>query len=148
MKSFIFWTALALFVVCGGQAGAIDTQGLRPVEGLAPEVNYEHTWRDKLKRAGTNLWSAPQEVKYSLNYAKRTNYNRKSWSWAFLEGVGRGFARWGAGWLEFFTAPFDWPDEFKEPIYLPITVWEREDNPDGEDLPALTQNPAARQEIR
>jgi hypothetical protein len=97
------------------------------VQGLQEDTE-EYTTGDKFKRALTNLWSAPLEVKYSFKYAKKNNDDRKAAGWGILEGVGRSFMRWGAGWLEFFTTPFDWPDEFKAPIYEPARVWDRETN--------------------
>src|SRR4051812_34501757 len=82
-------------------------QKLDPVQGFKPDVHYEYTWQDKIKRAGTNLWSAPLEIKYSMQNADKKK--NKSRFMAVLEGTGRGILRWGAGWAELITSPFDWP---------------------------------------
>ena len=55
--------SLAFFLLITNALAYDPFQKLEPVQGFKPDVHYEYTWSDKLKRAGTNLWSAPLEIK-------------------------------------------------------------------------------------
>src|SRR5437879_2695731 len=111
MKNYAVSFFLIFFsIISTAQAYDYNLQNLQPVGGFTTDTHYEYTWQQKLKRASTNLWSAPLEIKYSMINSERKK--DKSRLMAVLEGTGRGFTRFGAGLVEFFTSPFDWPSDF------------------------------------
>ena len=93
---------------------------------IAYAGNYytEYNAADKLKRGLTNIVTSPVEIIRNVYI----DSSRENIGYGLTFGLGKGIfqtvMRLGAGAVETLTFPFNFPDEFKDPIVEPEYVWE------------------------
>ena len=84
------------------------------------DLDLEHySWSDKLSRGAINMVSSPVEVGRSISVTSQEEGRGYGWTVGLLKGCGMAVVRFGAGFIEVVTFPFDFPDEDKAPLVQP-----------------------------
>lgn len=91
--------------------------------GTEPQPRYG--WEDKLKRGSLNILTSPVEIARQIQLTTEEDHMLKGWTLGLVTGFGYGFMRFGAGVIDLFTFPFNFPDEDKGPLIEPEYVWEK-----------------------
>ena len=88
-----------------------------------PVKNY--TWQDKLKRGALNIVTSPVEVARDIHLTTEEKNLLVGWTIGLVKGLGEGFLRFGAGVVDLFTFPFNFPEGRKAPLVDPEYVWQK-----------------------
>ncbi len=91
---------------------------------VSADLLEEYRWHDKLSRGVVNAVSSPIEIARGIDLTSRSQGVAKGWTIGLVKGFAGTGLRLGAGVLETLTFPFNWPDEFKDPLIEPKFVWE------------------------
>lgn len=85
----------------------------------------KYTWGDKLKRGALNIVSSPVEIARQIQITSSEQSLLAGWTIGLISGFGQGFIRFGAGVIDLFTFPFNFPNSHKAPLVEPKYVWEK-----------------------
>ena len=91
---------------------------------LTAEIK-SYTWSDKLKRGAINILTSPVEVARDIHNTTVEKNLLVGWTIGLVKGLGEGFVRFGAGVIDLFTFPFDFPEGQKAPLIDPEFVWQK-----------------------
>lgn len=89
----------------------------------APVKSY--TWQDKLKRGAVNIVTSPVEVARDIHNTTEEKNLLVGWTLGLVKGLGEGVLRFGAGVVDLFTFPFNFPEGQKAPLIDPEYVWKK-----------------------
>ena len=78
----------------------------------------------KLSRGLVNIVTSPVEVARNVYIESQYESAFYGMTIGLGKGIGQTLLRFGAGVVETVTFPFNFPDEFKDPIIDPEYVWE------------------------
>ena len=84
-----------------------------------------YTWQDKLKRGAINIATSPVEIAREIHNTTQEKNLLVGWTIGLAKGFGEGIVRFGAGVLDLFTFPFDFPEGNKAPLLDPEFVWQK-----------------------
>ncbi len=84
-----------------------------------------YSWGDKLGRGVVNIVSSPVEIARQIQVTSSEQSLLAGWTIGLLGGLGQGFLRFGAGVIDLFTFPFNFPASDKGPLIHPEYVWEK-----------------------
>ena len=107
---------------------AFHPQGFAEVSNSQPAVTSQPTtyeWQDKLKRGTLNIVTSPVEIARSIQITSQEESLLEGWTIGLVKGFGNGIVRCGAGFIDLFTFPFNFPDDRKGPLLEPEYVWEK-----------------------
>ena len=90
----------------------------------SPEIK-EYSWKEKLKRGAINVVTSPVEVAREIQITSNEKNLLNGWTVGLVKGLGQGLIRFGAGVIEVFTCPFNFPDPHKGPLMEPEFVWQK-----------------------
>ncbi len=85
----------------------------------------EYHWGDKLKRGAINIITSPVEIARQIQITSNEKSLLNGWTIGLISGLGQGFLRFGAGVIDLFTFPFNFPDSHKAPLIDPEYVWQK-----------------------
>lgn len=89
------------------------------------ESNISYTWYDKLLRGVLNVVTSPAELAHKVVTTTNENNLVEGWTLGLGLGLLHTALRMGAGVIDAFTFPFDFPDSEKGPLVRPEYVWEK-----------------------
>lgn len=89
------------------------------------ETSYE--WNDKLSRGVLNIIGSPVELARTIHIQSTVKGPAYGWTMGVVEGIGRALVRFGAGAIDTLTCPFDFPNDDKSPLLLPVYPWDEWD---------------------
>ncbi len=92
---------------------------------FALEMQHDYTWGDKLKRGALNIVTSPVEIARQIQVTSNEDSLLEGWTLGLVKGFGIGVLRMGAGFIDLFTFPFNFPDDHKGPLVQPEFVWEK-----------------------
>lgn len=92
--------------------------------GRAQEVE-SYDWSDKLLRGAINMVTSPIEIARSIHTTTEDKNLAVGWTIGLAKGLADGLIRFGAGFIDFVTFPFNFPDGDKAPLLDPEFVWEK-----------------------
>ena len=116
---------LVLVLLASGFSGRVLAEEASPAAGLQQVPNKTYSWQDKIKRGGLNIVSSPVEIARQIQITSNEQDLLHGWTVGFVKGLGQGLLRFGAGVVDVFTCPFDFPKEQKAPLIEPEYVWEK-----------------------
>ena len=93
--------------------------------GWTAEAVKTYTWGDKLKRGAINMVTSPVEVAREIHNTTNDKNLLVGWTLGLVKGLGEGIVRLGAGAIDLFTFPFNFPEAHKAPLVDPEFVWEK-----------------------
>lgn len=95
-----------------------------PPAGAVTETKT-YSWSDKLKRGAINIVTSPVEIARDIHNTTEEKNLLVGWTIGLVKGFGEGFVRFGAGVIDLFTFPFNFPEGRKAPLIDPEFVWEK-----------------------
>lgn len=108
----------------------ISEEAAQPVPAEKDVQIYR--WHHKLGRGAMNIVSAPAETMKWIDQVSLEEGHLKGFTVGFWKGLKFGFTRLGVGFVDFFTFPFNYPNQKKAPLMEPEYYWQV---PDVADLP-------------
>ena len=94
-------------------------------DSYAYEYEYKETNAvEKLTRGVANIVTSPVEIVRNVYVESKYENAAYGMTIGLGKGVFKTILRLGAGVVETLTFPFNFPDEFKDPIIQPEYVWE------------------------
>ncbi len=115
-KKIISLLIISSFLFSGFSSGDIFEKFKSPAS---------YTWGNKLTRGAVNIVSSPVEVARQIQITSSEQSLLAGWTIGLLGGFGQGFIRFGAGVIDLFTFPFNFPDSHKGPLIEPEYVWQK-----------------------
>lgn len=103
---------LCLFLLGGSVSAALN-------------VPKSYSWQDKLKRGAVNIVTSPVEIARDIHVTTEEKNLLVGWTIGLAKGLGNAVVRLGAGVVDLFTFPFDFPESRKAPLLDPEYVWEK-----------------------
>lgn len=94
-----------------------------PIAGAEEVASYD--WSDKLLRGALNMVTSPIEIARSIHTTTEDKNLAVGWTIGLAKGLADGLVRFGAGFIDFVTFPFNFPDDEKAPLLDPEYVWEK-----------------------
>lgn len=95
------------------------------VPAFAHPSAKSYSWGDKLIRGALNIVSSPVEVARQIQITSEKDSLLEGWTLGLIKGIGSGVIRMGAGVIDLFTFPFNFPDDDKAPLIEPEYVWQK-----------------------
>ena len=99
--------------------------GMLTPQGWAAIKEEQYDWSDKLQRGALNIITSPIEVARDIHTTTEEKNLVIGWTIGLVKGLADGFIRFGAGVIDLFTFPFNFPEEDKAPLIDPEYVWQK-----------------------
>lgn len=84
-----------------------------------------YTWAQKLGRGVVNTITSPVEVARQIQITSNEQSLLAGWTLGLVGGLAQGLIRFGAGVIDVFTFPFNFPHPHKAPLIDPEYVWQK-----------------------